>query len=355
MLHSIRAFLSKLRVEEFFAICISTLASIALLFIDPHLLFSPLFVLKLMVRYFTFGDPLYTLFFVFIWAIVIWYIYIALGKLVSNLIERKSVNKKETLTIVSHSLPYVRLLIPVVIASIPVYALFLSASYFLRNAGHDLTLLHWDYTIFSTSPFLTLPSLGLSTFIEETLFYSYISLGFVVSGSLILFVLLKKIILVRKQIFSFLLSLLLSAPFFYFYSCQDPGNFFLRNLRNNRFPVEIQNLLQNYRPSPFTADKISVMAESETFSPENSVPITCFPSAHAIWGALSVYYLAIWSPLTLIVSVPWIMLMLTAGLYFAQHYLVDYLAAIPITVLCIVATNEIFRAKFFKRKAEGNS
>ena len=56
---------------------------------------------------------------------------------------------------------------------------------------------------------------------------------------------------------------------------------------------------------------------------------------HATWSLLAVYYLArIWR-WTLLVSIPWALLLMTGGIFLAQHYVVDYLAAAVVAALAI--------------------
>jgi hypothetical protein len=64
---------------------------------------------------------------------------------------------------------------------------------------------------------------------------------------------------------------------------------------------------------------------------------------HATWSVLSIYFFSLLLPLSLIVTVPWVMLLLTGGLLFAQHYLVDYLVALPVAAASILISAWLLR------------
>ena len=94
--------------------------------------------------------------------------------------------------------------------------------------------------------------------------------------------------------------------------------------------------MENLHPAEALQKHLNAIVDAETDkSRDNAVPISCFPSMHATWGMFIVYYFARWRRKTLYFTVPWCILMLLGGLALGQHYLVDYMVAIPVMILCV--------------------
>lgn len=337
-------FLKAVRIEEWIAIAAAAACSVVLLFIPYSHPLSPLSVLSLMLRYFTFGNPFYIVFFVFIWGVVVWKLYLFIGHAAEDLLEHRRRDGREIVRRFLRVLAPLRIALPIIIITIPLYRLLTVASYNLRFSGKDLSLYAADIALFGKPLFFWLPSLHLGSLFEHIVYDSYISLALVLGSVLVVLILLKKTVWVRRSVLAFLLSSVIAFPIFFMVPCQDPNNAFIRNVRHTEIPQEVRTALGAYHPSSFTTARILQIQNAETdVSMDNTVPISCFPSAHAMWAIFSVYYLAVILPWTLIVSVPWALLLLTGGLYFAQHYAVDYLIAAVIAFVCIVAANRMIR------------
>ena len=105
-------------------------------------------------------------------------------------------------------------------------------------------------------------------------------------------------------------------------------------------------MLKDYVPSALTADYISRIAKAETNAlRDNTVPVSCFPSMHAAWSFMVVYFLAKLRRWTLFVSLPWLALLLMSGIYFAQHYVVDYVVSVPIVAISLFLAYLLIKQK----------
>ncbi|MDQ5982860.1 MAG: putative primase/helicase, partial [Patescibacteria group bacterium] len=76
-----------------------------------------------------------------------------------------------------------------------------------------------------------------------------------------------------------------------------------------------------------------------------------FPSDHAVWAILTLYILYLLTPWSLILSIPWVFCVLSGGVYFGQHYVVDYIAGILVAIICIVGSNQLILRKNENQKS----
>lgn len=329
---------SRLRPEESLALLMTIIPLVALVFLHSLFLFTPQKVLGGMVEYFSFGNPVFSFFFFFIWMGAFWHTYKALGSIaVRRFVKKEPPIPGEVKAAAMHIWEPFRLLWPLAIFSIPLYGLLDAMSIRLRFVTQDIWLNAIDNSLFGFSPFIHFPSSFQNTLFETLIIYSYTKLPYVLGISFIVSYLTKHITLLRRHIFAFLMSLAIGFPIFFLVPCQDPNNFFLRNLRHKDFPPSVSTELSQYRPSSRVRDITNIIATVETsVEHDNSVPISCFPSSHAMWALLVVYSFAVLSPWSLAVSLPWLFFLLSGGIYFAQHYVIDYIVALPVTIVCIL-------------------
>lgn len=302
-----------------------------------------------MARYFTFGDPFFALFFVFIYIFYLFWFYRRLTfAVIERVLYKKPFPRASAKNVFLFIITPFRVIAPLVIVGLSMYALLGNFDYQLRFSMNDVALLRTDIFIFGSPPFIWLANTFSSPVFTALFKSAYFSLGIIMSVTLaLLFFFARKppySLLFRKAVLSFIMSLIVAFPIFYLVPCQDPNNYFIRNLRNNAFSQNMKNMLAGYYPSQETKDIIARIADAETNeSADNSVPVSCFPSMHAIWSLLSLYFLYALTPWTLLFTIPWVAFLLAGGLYFAQHYFVDYLVAIPVIIASITFAKTMLR------------
>lgn len=354
----IRLFLRLLRVEEKIAFIIAVgVSTLNIAFYTQS--FSLRGTLFYMARYFTFGYPFLGIFIVFTYVFYFLQFYVDLTLLFINRFLYgaafpKGSIKKLALRI---ALP-LRIAAPFILTSLPLYTLLANLNYQLRFSGEDLLFFKSDQFLFGYTPFVKIVSVFHSPFFSALFGNAYFSLGLVMSGMFAFLFLFsspyslftkwikntRNNILFREALLSFIISLLIAFPLFYTFPCQDPNNYFIRNIRNNAFSQDVKNALANYHPSQETKNIIARIADAETQPlADKSVPISCFPSMHAIWSFFVVYFLFALTPWSLILTIPWALFLLAGGIYFAQHYVIDYFAAIPVAIISIVIAKTLLR------------
>jgi len=328
--------LKTMRIEFWFSLLLGFFAVV----INQHYYSDGLTLTKAatwMIQYFSFGNPFFVWFFFFIYLLFLWQFYVALVKLVSQYIYEK---KKPTTDQLARLLGYVIkpfiLLAPLVIVTGPFFTLLGNMSYQLRLHTIDSYLLQSDFWLWRVSPFLVLPQLISSDVGATILKDAYMSLALLMSATLGALYVAGKQFLFRQAVLAFLLSLALSFPLFYAFPCQDPSHYVLQNLRANPLPAQVAPWLNSYKPSPFAVGVINSIDKAETqTTQDNAVPISCLPSMHAVWTVFIIYFLARLTLWSLAFTLPWAVLVLTGGLYVAQHYAIDYVAALPVAALSV--------------------
>lgn len=295
--------------------------------------------LHLMAKYFTFGDPIYGVFFAFVWLFFFGRLYFFLVDLLKQKIfNRQPFSFDDFKKVVYLSGSHFRTFIPLILVPIASYQFLTSISFQLRLSALDPMFFSWDEKIFGGQAFLFLPSFFTDPVFTRLFSVAYSSLPIAISLTMIALYIKSPNNLFRKMIVAYIVSIMIGMLFFYNFPCQDPNNYFLKNIRHYSFSPEVSAQINQYSPNQLTKETTQRISDSETQEEaDNTVPVSCFPSMHATWSLLAVFFIALlWRP-SLFMTVPWILLLLTGGLYFAQHYAVDYLVAIPIALVSIGA------------------
>ena len=325
-----------LKTEEWvaLAVCGGALLANILLYAHGVSLKDALFW---MLYYFTFGDPFYALFFIFVYFFFLGEFYLLLSSLVTaRVLGKKPFPSGSAKRLGRLFLRPLRFIAPLAFTGLFFPLLLSNTDYALRLASNDTLFFHLDRLLLGNSPFFSLPALFPQHIFISIFQYAYFSLSFVMSGMLAILFLVSRENLFRKAIVSLLLSLAIAFPFFYALPCQDPSHYFLENMRGNAFPKDVEQLRSAYRPSSDALALIKRIDESETDKErDNAVPVSCFPSMHAVWSFFVVFFLARVRKWSLALTLPWVTLVLTGGLYVAQHYAVDYVVALPVAAASI--------------------
>lgn len=339
-------FLRLIRIEEWVALASSGVVTLINILVYRNN-FSVGGTTFLMFKYFSFGTPFFEVFFLFIWGFCFWRLYLWLVRAAQSVIDKNGMPLKESFErFILEILSALRVFAPFIVVSIAFYQLLDNFSYQLRFKGADMFLASLDQKLFGEYPFVWLATAFHQSWFSWLMFYIYIYLSVVLSGVFILLFFFSSNLLFRRAILSFIIILVIAFPLFYFLPCQDPNNYFLRDIRGYSFTPEVSVILKSYAPSVLTAGYISQIAEAETNAKQdNAVPVSCFPSMHATWSLLIVYFLAKLWKRSLFVSLPWLAFLLLSGIYLAQHYVVDYVIAVPVAVIGLFIANFLIRQK----------
>lgn len=338
----------KIKIEEWLtlvAVFVVTLINVTVY----KTIASPKEIAFLMFEYFTFGAFYYQLFFVFIYSLYFWKFCAYLWPLVRNwFLEQKPFPSGSGQVLMNYLIEPIRLLIPIVFISIAFYSLLSNFNYTLRFEVQDPLLLAADEALTGIIPFLYLPVVFSAPFFAALFKHAYIGLSLVLGTTLIILASRSddKKKLYRKAILSFIMSLILSFPFFYFVPCNDPYHYFIKGASGNPAAATIQNSIRIYKPLPEIRDTMESFSKAETETDTklgDAVPVSCFPSMHATWTFFVVYFLSEIAAWSLFLTVPWTLALLMGGVYYGQHYAVDYLVAVPIAAVSILLAYALIR------------
>jgi len=299
-----------------------------------------------MIEYFGFGEPFYVFFFLFLCGLYAWKFCWRFAQLsVNSILHRQPIPSGSGREMLGLFVEPLRRFAPLAVISASFYTLLGNLSFSLRLSGRDELLASLDRTLTGGAPFIALANAFQSPMMVTLLKHAYLSLSIVMSATLIiLFSSTKRLRLYRQLVLAFIISLMLAFPFFVAMPCQDPYHTFVSNTRGRTHSPAMQAALLSYAPSDYAAETTRTIAASEE-SPEkdNAVPISCFPSMHATWSMLSVYFLFLLFPASLIVTLPWITFLLMGGITFGQHYLIDYVMALPIAAASVAVSAWLLR------------
>lgn len=342
----LKQFAANIRREEWLAIILFIVVMSINIFVYNQQI-SLLEAFRAMVYYFTFGEPFYGLFFLVVYSLALFDFYKGLSEMFYAWIVKQRPPTREVFKdLFKKLLRPLRVIIPIALTTLPFYQLLSHFSYELRFVGKDIILATADQNLIGGLLFVYLPTQFTAIWISKLVYYAYLSLSIAISALLAWLFLLKKEMLFRLAVSAFIFSFVFSFPLFYVMPCQDPVHFFVQNDRGNIIPPSIATEMAGYQPSEFTKARITKIGLSEVReNRDNAVPVSCFPSMHAVWSLIVIYFLARISRWTILLSIPWLAVNLAGGLYYAQHYLVDYIVAIPIAMISIGAAYLLFKFK----------
>lgn len=287
--------------------------------------------LRSLVFFITLGQPYYSLFFVFIYLLIL----LKTHRTMTNLLANKSVFLKDRLNrFIRETVFLVRPIVFLVLVTMPTYRLLANISWQRQDASIDALFGFLDYQLTGTLPFVWLVQTFKTWNFSEIMYYSYFSLTFVMDGVLAWFVVSKRKILLRLFLSAFLFSNIIAYPMFYMFPCKAPSlAYVLPNQEKYNYPAHaLKRVEQVTYATPTMINGVKVF------------PISCFPSLHAVWSFFVIYVLYLVKKWTLVFSIPWSFMMLAGGLYLAQHYLVDYLVAIPVAIICLVFSGKLIKS-----------
>lgn len=190
-----------------------------------------------------------------------------------------------------------------------------------------------DRYLFGIYPFIWLQN-DSSFFRNFDLFIliSFQSLAVVMSLTLFILYIGGKRKFVSWYIMSFVISLIISQPLWYFFPSNSPQNAFLRNVYGKEMKSNIERLVKDYRPTGIVStfqDKINDLQKANP-------PISTMPSMHATWSIIIALVAFKYNKRLLFLFFPWAIFSIIGTVYLAQHYLIDVIIAFPIAFLALL-------------------
>lgn len=341
---------NKIRIEEWLTLAVFFVLNFVNIFVYNNEISLYASVVS-MLRYFTFGDPYYYLLFLIVSGFIILVFYTNLSEIIVNWIVKGEKPTIGRITILLRQIfDSIRSILPIGLLSGPVYELLGNISYELRFELKDVLLARADYILTKHYFFIDLANTFTSKWFNFLMYYSYVSLATLMGTTLLLLLFINKDNLLRLAITAFVFSNILAYPFFYLLPAPGPLYSLIVNVRNVALPDDISNIVKKYNPSIYTTETTkSIMDFFVNKDRDNSGAVSSLPSMHATWALITAYFLWRFRKVTLIFTIPWIILMLSGGLYFSLHYFIDYIAAIPIAILSIIFSHLLINGFDFNK------
>lgn len=314
-----RTIILTFRTGELVAIVATAIALLVMfLFFDAQVSLAS--ALREMLRYFTFGNPQYVVFNVVVYGL-------ALFEIARSMFRSRTHGSRTLFPVL---LDAIRALAPFALVSVVFYALLVDMSHALGAQAEDALLASLDRALFGTDLFLAVPAFMTSTFWVLTFAIAYMSLTLVMNIFLVILFFTSRRSgswdTFQQIIIAFILTLVIAFPISAAVPCQDPYHAFVASSEGKPSAGTPQSLARAISAQVGNAETGGTLERPGTLTP----PITCMPSMHMAWGMFIVFLAFRLHPATLVLTIPWLLLMLTGGVLLGQHYVVDYLAAIPV-------------------------
>lgn len=176
-------------------------------------------------------------------------------------------------------------------------------------------------------------------FFDSLAFILHTSYGYLHFAISIIFllVLIKNSRMFFKMSLVFMLSLLLSAPVWYYFPVLSPRPRYIENLVQVPIPPEVQTTLEQYQPNEFLRKYFAGFRERERELGERDFYwVTTIPSMHIAWGSMITYFgISLWYPLAVIL-IPYFVLNGISTLFLLQHYAIDIPAGVIVFGISLV-------------------
>ncbi len=203
-------------------------------------------------------------------------------------------------------------------------------------------MMAWDHALFGVYPPLWLAHLRAG-WIAWILVHAYHLLTRMTS--MWMFVLLfASTRLFRRFVLSFFLASTLAVPLWYLFPGGSPQDVYWDDVLGGETPAEIQASTPDRADvAPILARYLESMRGYWSDPARGRFGVTSFPSMHAAWGAIIVYFaFLLWWPLGLVLA-PWGLTNLVATVYTQQHYAVDPMAGLLLAAVAIALAHALVR------------
>ncbi len=200
-----------------------------------------------------------------------------------------------------------------------------------------------DFWFAGAYPFLKMGVLNIPDWLTRLIEFSFSNLTpLTVLGAVLIF--LKDKETFSKYAVSFFLVTFMMMPIWVAVPVLSPQDRFLDNVYDMMIPTaEMKAELSAYDRSGPTSNFLEMIRESKKNL--DIMPSTTFPSAHAAWAAVELYFLIQTSWAVAAVFAPFLILSTFGTFYLAQHYFVDAPAGILIGIVSVLLINLLFKSK----------
>jgi len=171
---------------------------------------------------------------------------------------------------------------------------------------------------------------------------TYLSLGTVLA-LVFVFVLAVNSQKFYQMFLAFLLSIILSLPFWYFFPSLSPLEGYVDNIIKSYVPGSIVTVISLYDSNDELNKFFDHVRTVRAGMSGNFMAVTTMPSMHVAWATIALYFgVLAWAALAYFL-VPFYILTFIAAIYTMQHYAVDTFAGALIAVAAIIIVNKFLK------------
>lgn len=203
----------------------------------------------------------------------------------------------------------------------------------LKDKLVDDSLMKIDSYLLGTYPFIWFqkPANPLR-YLSPLFIYSFLGLSTMMGLAWLIFYFSGSRHLFSGYIIAMSLVTMLALPFWYFWPANSPQNRYLNNVYEKPINPSLEKEIDQYDPSIFVSNFLNWAGVESG----GVAPISTMPSMHVAWSLIIVYYFFRFNKRTIYFILPWALFSIFGTVYLAQHYFIDILAALPLTILAIL-------------------
>ncbi len=195
-------------------------------------------------------------------------------------------------------------------------------------------LMSYDHRLFGSFVPFTIHILGRIPYFDQLAIFFYSSLVYVMPVVLLVFFLFNKK-LFRVYIMSFFLVFMIALPFWKIVPAISPIAMYRFNLFDLPIPTYIVSEMDRYPVSPYLVKHSADIERSFIDSSNNMIAVSTFPSMHAAWATITVFFaIELFWPLGLVL-IPWCIMNIIGAVYSEQHFGVDVIFGIILAFIVI--------------------
>ena len=216
----------------------------------------------------------------------------------------------------------------------------------LKGNFIDSLLMDMDNKLFGFYPFLgSYYQVDLLIKMIPLLIFGYLFLGSMMGITWVILYFNKKRKLFSEYIVAMTLAVIIALPIWIMYPANSPRH--LNNIYNPQRIDQIYSKVDRDMEEIITNNKLDYRIlnfhEDIGIERDDIIPISTIPSMHVTWALLILYYLYKANKRTIFFTLPWNFFSTVGAVYLGQHYFMDIIISLPVTIIAIWFANVLVR------------
>lgn len=208
----------------------------------------------------------------------------------------------------------------------------------------DEALMSLDFSLIGTHPYFSLASLSLPDWFYQMVVFSFEKLSLIVIIAAI-YIFFKNKSVFKEFSASFCLVLFLMLPLWLIFPALSPQDRFIDNVYRLPISSAIAEEVEAYNPNHYVKQFLIEMRDRKEAGKNPYLPTSTMPSAHVAWAILAGYYFFRTRVASGIIFLPFLCLSTLGTVFLAQHYFIDIVAGILISLLAIATIRILINSR----------